>query len=439
MSPEQSDTAFSAMRSITEAGSLSTNSQDHPDKGDSLISDTEESRQIQRVALFAFLINFGLVVLKVTLAHFSGSLAVVASAIDSGADCVASLAVLGGLKLSTRKTTAFPYGLYKIENMISVVVAVFIFLAGFEIAHKVLLSATQPPKIGLSIIVWLLAGTVITFLFGQYAIAMGKRTESPTLIAEGRHRQVDVLSTIVVLLSLGLNYFGVRTVFFGITIDHIAAGIVVIFIAHAGWELLSDGMRVLLDASLPPETLGRVREIIESEPMVIEVRWLEGRNAGRFRFIETCVVLRTGDLKRAHKASEDIEEKIRKQVPHIERVVIHYEPQVREYLHIAVPLANTAGKVSAHFGEAPYFAFVLLRLDNKHIERQEVVANPHTDISKAKGIRVAEWLIKKKVDIVVVKEDLRSKGPAYVFANGGVELNLLRVDELRTVIESFRK
>ncbi len=197
-------------------------------------------------------------------------------------------------------------------------------------------------------------------------------------------------------------------------------------------------MRVLLDASLDPETLDQVRKIIESQPMVTEVRRLAGRNAGRYRFLETEVVLRTGNLKKAHAISQHIEADIRKQMPLVERVVIHYEPQVREHLRIAVPLIDTAGHVSAHFGEAPYFAVLLLRLADGNIERQEVVTNPHTKVPKAKGIRVAEWLVGHKVDVVVVKEDLHKRGPAYVFADAGVELQVSAAGRLSEVIDFFR-
>ena len=410
----------------------------HTDGSNRLISDREENTQIQRVALYAFLINLGLVGIKVVLAYFSASLAVAASAVDSATDSAASLAVIGGLRLSTRKSSAFPYGLYKIENVISVIIAIFIFVAGFEIATRALSSPEQSPVITPWILGWLVAGVLVNFFFGRYATAVGRRTESPALIAEGRHRQVDVISSTVVVLAVALNYFGVEIDFFGITIDHIGAGLVVVFIAYAGWELLSDGMRVLLDASIEPTALAQVRQIIESEPMVREVRWLTGRNAGRFRFIDTFIVMRTGDLKKAHAISEHIEGEIRKQVPHIERVVIHYEPQVLQDLLIAVPLADMTGKISPHFGEAPYFALARLRLADGEIERQEVIANPHTAVTKAKGIRVAEWLVNQKVDALVVREDLHKKGPAYVFADAGVEVRVSGDDNLDQVIASFR-
>ncbi len=398
----------------------------------------KEAKQIEWVALYALLINFVLTGIKGVLAYFSGSLAVAASAIDSATDSVASLTILGGLKLSTRKSPTFPYGLYKIENVISVIMAMFIFFAGYEIVRNILSPGTKPPTITLGLIGWLSAGILITFLFGQYAIAIGKRTKSPTLIAEGRHRQVDVLSSLVVLLAVGLHYFGLDIHFFGITVDHIAAGVILIFIGYAGWELLSDGMRVLLDASLDPETLDQIRKIIESQPMVTEVRRLAGRNAGRYRFLETEVVLRTDNLEKAHALSQHIEANIIKQMPLVERVVIHYEPQVREHMRIAVPLSDTMGHVSAHFGEAPYFAVALMRMADGNIERQEVVTNPHTKVPKAKGIRVAEWLIEQKVDVVVVKEDLRKKGPSYVFADAGVELQVSEANELNEVIDFFR-
>ena len=396
------------------------------------------TRQVLLVALYAFILNIGLSVLKAIITFFTGSLAVAAGAVDSAIDSVASLAVVCGLKLSTRKTKAFPYGLYKIENLISVIIALFIFMAGYEIFRRALTPVANPTHITPWIIGWLLVGISFTLLFGQYAITVGKQMRSPALIAEGRHRQTDVYSSFIVLLAVILDYLDVNVDFWGFTIDQIAACLVVLFIGYAGWELLSDGMRVLLDASLAPEKLDEVKRIIESEPMVTEVLWLTGRNAGRFCFLEADVRLRTLDLKKAEKISLKIEQEIRQKVPLIERVLIHYQPYARTHLNIAVPLADSTGKVSTHFGDAPYFAFIVLLLSDKSIVRQEIMANPHTEILKAKGIRVAEWLVEQKVDIVVAKENLyNKKGPSYVFADAGVECKVSD-DDLNIIIEGFR-
>ena len=400
-------------------------------------SENDETRQINRVVGHAFLLNIFLALMKALLAFFSGSLAITASAIDSGTDAVASLVIYGGVKLSTKKTRSFPMGLYKLENVASVVIALFIFIAGYEIIREILSPVGSLPRISLFYIILLFAGTVATLLFGQYAISTGRRTESPTLIAEGRHRQVDVLSSIVVLISVSLSYFGLQLKILGVTTDQIGAALILIFIARAGWELLSGGMRVLLDASIDLSTLDSIREIIKSEPLVSKIKSLMGRNAGRFRFIEATITLKTENLETAQRISEDIETKIRNQVTHIEKVIIHCGPIERTHDRVALPLEDGKNRISMHFGEAPYFGIIHIRRKDGEIEKQKIIENPHRSVETAKGIRVAEWLVEQGVEHVGMKEDVSRKGPGYVLSNGGVKIHIISAGQIDQAISEI--
>ncbi len=395
-----------------------------------------ETRQIQRIACYGFLLNLGLAVMKGWLVVISGSLAITASAIDSATDAVASVFLLTGLRLSTRKTAAFPLGLYKIENLLSVILALLIFFAGYELARRAFSSSAIPPDISLTVLLLMAAATIVIAAFGRYAFLIGQKTGSPTLIAEGRHRQADAFASMVVLVSVILSYFKLEFGIYGITIDQIAAVLVLVFIAHTGWELLSGGMRVLLDASIDYDTLDSIRKIIEAEPLVKEVNNLVGRNAGRFRFLQVVITVKTDDLKKAHQLSERIETRIRQNVRHVEHVVIHYEPQRRDFRRLAVPLADTDGNLSAHFGEAPYFALVVLRTEENQIEQQDIRRNPHTKVTKAKGIQVAKWLVDHKVDVLAVKHEIKA-GPGYVLSNAGVTIQQTSASDLRTAIETL--
>jgi predicted Fe-Mo cluster-binding NifX family protein len=167
---------------------------------------------------------------------------------------------------------------------------------------------------------------------------------------------------------------------------------------------------------------------------VTEIRSLVGRNAGRYRFLEADVALRVDDLEKAHAISHRVEEAIRSQVPHVERVRIHYEPQVRTHMRYAVPLANTHGTVSQHFGEAPFFGLVTVHAIDRKVERQEVLTNPHQAEEKAKGIRVGEWLVALKTDVVLLREDVHGRGPAYVFGDAGVETQLTKATTMAEAI-----
>src|SRR4030042_5501752 len=107
-------------------------------------------------------------------------------------------------------------------------------------------------------------------------------------------------------------------------------------------------MRVLLDASLDAETLAQVQQIIKNDPAIVQIKNLTGRNSGRYRFLEAEVNLRLDDLKKAHDVSQRIEKAIRVEVPHIERVLIHYEPMVPVRSCYGFPLATLDGNLSEH-------------------------------------------------------------------------------------------
>ncbi len=386
-----------------------------------------KSGALERMGVYSLLVNVGLVVLKLGLAALSGSLALAASATDSAVDIFASLAVVIGLFISKRKTKTFPFGLYKVENLVSIVIALLIFFAGYEIAKEALLA----PAAEVMTEWWVLVGTALTvvipFLFSRYELRVGKTTNSPSLVADARHFQTDVLSSAIVLVSVGASALG-------FAIDRIGALLIVPFIAKSGWDLMVDGMKVLLDASLDVETLAQVRAIIESYPAVAQVKSVVGRNSGRYRFLQADIVVRTTDLDKAHHLSEQLQEVIRDEVKNTERVVIHYEPQVKTSFVYGVPLQDANGTVSGHLGKAPYFALVELRAEDRALLRQEILANPHRQLEKQKGIEVAKMLVGQGVDVLLLKESLEGKGPSYVLADAGVETRLAEADTLSQLL-----
>jgi cation diffusion facilitator family transporter len=377
-----------------------------------------ETSEIRMLALAAFLLNLVLAVGKALVLRSSNSLALSASVVDSASDSLASLAVFAGVILSTRKTRQFPLGLYKIENIISVVVALFIFIAGYEIARGAFASeVVDAPRSPLAVGV-MVANTILIFVFGRYALRRGQATGSPALIAEGRHRQSDVLSSLAVLAALLADFFGLDFNLRGITPDRIAALVVLVFVARSGWHLLADGMRVLLDAALPPAELQYIRTVIESDPAVVNVRSLFGRNAGRFVFVQATVGIRGEGLERAHAISHRIEEAVRSNVPHVERVVIHYEPARGETVSVALPVDGES--FSGHFGEAPAFRITEVRRADREVVGSRTLDNPHLAAKRGKGALVARWLAEQGIDVLIIPDTLGSGMALAALENAGI-------------------
>jgi len=68
-----------------------------------------------------------------------------------------------------------------------------------------------------------------------------------------------------------------------------------------------------------------IRAILNETPKVKEIKHITGRNAGSFKFVQLDIVLDTDSLKEAHEIAHDIEKKIKKEMPFVEKVVVHYE------------------------------------------------------------------------------------------------------------------
>jgi predicted Fe-Mo cluster-binding NifX family protein len=241
---------------------------------------------------------------------------------------------------------------------------------------------------------------------------------------------MDVLSSSIVFASVVASGLG-------LALDRVGALLIVPFIAKSGWDLMADGMKVLLDASLDAETLGQVRTIIESFPGVKEVKSVVGRNSGRYRFLQADIVVRTSDLEKAHRLSEQLDQAIREGVSNVERVVIHYEPQLKSSLIYGVPLSDPRGTVSEHLGKAAYFALVELKVDDGSLVRQEIVVNPYQALDKQKGLQVARMLVDQGVDVLMVREDLEGKGPSYVLADAGVETRITEANTLGQIVSEL--
>ncbi|MBB6481444.1 cation diffusion facilitator family transporter [Spirochaeta isovalerica] len=388
----------------------------------------KETIYIRRIALAAFFLNLVLASVKAWLAYTSGSSAIRASVIDSTADCVASLAVFLGILISTRKTSRFPLGLYKIENLISVIVSIFIFIAGYEIVRSLFLGMSPgEAHVGLIEVIIMSLSTLIVFLFGRYTLSRGRKNGSPTLIAEGKHRLVDTASSLIVVISTLLSYMGLTAVF-GISIDKVAAAAVLVFIIRAGWELLTDGMKVLLDASIEPELLEQASEIIVKHGSVISLKSLMGRNAGRFRFLQAAVTLRERDLPAAHKVADELEAEIHKAIPRVERIIIHYEPEEKEHYCHAAPVLRESDRESGMFGDIEQFSFLFLKKGqdpritdfvSDDADRRDNLG--HSEV-KQKGIVTAEWLAEQKVDCLWLEGENLSKGAEHALKNKGIEI-----------------
>lgn len=382
---------------------------------------------IERWGWYSILVNIVLASLHGVIAITSGSLAVTAEMVHNFVDLLGAVAVLVGIRLAGRKSSRFPYGLYKIESIVALGLSGLVFLTAYEIVQQALLAPAAKVEAEGWMFLLLLLTTAIPLLFSRYELRAGQASHSPALIADAKEYRVHALTTGLAILALASSWLN-------LPIDRIAALLIVIVVLKTGWELLVDAMRVLLDASLDVDTIVQIQRIIDTHPLVTEVKWVTGRNAGRYHFVEAGISLRATSLDKVESAMQHIEASVHEAIPRIDRVLMQVEPASTTYLRYAVPLTAVDGAISEHFGEAPYFLFLTLKREGHSVVERRVAMNPFNEVERGKGIRVAEWLIAQKVDMVLTREELQGKGPAYVFSDAGVELMLTKEHVAETAI-----
>jgi cation diffusion facilitator family transporter len=384
---------------------------------------------VERWGWASIAVNVGLSTLNLGVLWLSGSLAVAAEMVHNFVDLAASVAVLVGLKLSRRKSDNFPYGMYKIENMVAAGIAMLIFFAAYEIVREALLGRSEQPRVT----PWVIAGVGVSLLvpvvFSVFQMRAGRKANSPSLIADAKEYRVHVLTSGVVLVALLGHHFGLH-------LERIASLLVVLAVVKTGWDLLADAMRVLLDASLDHETLDKARTIIEREPSLMRIRSLVGRNAGRYRFLEAVIEVRIHELERADKIGGRLEQELRRSIPFLERILVDVKSACRDNDLLALPLQAPAGPASKQFGTAPHFLFLERRREDGTLLGRSIVGNPFASDSKGRGIKVANWLLQKRIDALVTVDDIREKGPGYALKEAGVQIQFVTADSVEAAINA---
>jgi divalent metal cation (Fe/Co/Zn/Cd) transporter len=121
-----------------------------------------------KTAAYSTILNLSLTAAKGIIALYSGSAAVLSEVVHSLTDIFGSLSVWTGITLSEKKSSQFPWGLYKAENIAAVVSALFIFLMAYEIAKGIFVERARTlSNVNVSVAALLLV-TVPVYLFARY-------------------------------------------------------------------------------------------------------------------------------------------------------------------------------------------------------------------------------------------------------------------------------
>ncbi len=256
----------------------------------------------------------------------TGSVALLADALESVVNVAAAAAALAAVRLSALPPDAnHPYGHAKAEYFSAVLEGVLIVVAALLILQQAWHTWQAPrapdqPALGLLVAA---VATGVNAAWSAVLFRRGRAARSPALLADARHLLADVVTSLAVVGGIAL------VAMTGLLwLDPLLAALTALNILFSGWRLMRESVGGLMDEAVPADLLARIRALVGTHGTgAIEAHDLRTRHAGRYTFVEFHLVV-PGDMTvtAAHAICDNIEAALKAELPDAV-ITIHVEPE----------------------------------------------------------------------------------------------------------------
>ncbi len=276
-------------------------------------------------AKLSLVVVIGLVVLKVMVGVITGSLSILAQAVDSSLDLFAVSVAFFAVRIAAKPADEeHPFGHGKVESVSAIVQAMLIFTASgliiYSAVNRIITGApVELTEAGAGV---MLVSIIASAFLSRHLLRVSRATDSMSLQAIARNIAADVYSAAVVLVGLLLIRFTGLSI-----LDPIIALLVALFILKVAYDVLKGSFGELMDVKLPEAEEAEIMScIVEHYSEVVGFHELRTRKSGIQRFIELhLVVPKNASVEEAHRVCDHLEQDLENRLQHAS-ITIHVEP-----------------------------------------------------------------------------------------------------------------
>lgn len=292
--------------------------------GNAGFTDTERGIRVLKVSLWVLGLTAGVQAVVVWL---GGSVALLADTVHNFTDALVALPLWFAFSISKKKPTPhYPYGFYRIEDLVGLGVLLAIFASGIWTGYESIqriIYPTTPQNILLGILAGFVGG-LGNEIVARYRLKVGKEIRSLALMAEGHHARVDALTSLGVVVALGLVGMGFPLA------DPIVGLIITAFIFSIVFEVGKDLIaRVIGKADdHDVEQIKAIASQVDGVKGVdtIKLQWL-----GHRCFADLCIAVSPPiSVAEAHRITEDVRHELLHRFSALVDVTIHADPYTGE-------------------------------------------------------------------------------------------------------------
>ena len=246
--------------------------------------------------------------------------------IDSASDVAISVVIAVTAKIMARKPNRkYVYGYAKAESIATKILSLFIFFAGAQMFISAVrqLFSEEPHGMPEPIAIYVtLFSIACKLLLSLYQTAVGKRTGSSMLVANGVNMRNDVIISLSVLVGLFFTFTLDLPV-----LDAVTALLVSAFIVCSAIKIFMDSNIELMDGVKDTSVYQKIFDAAAKIEGIGNPHRVRSRSIGG-KYMITLDIEADGNmtLAQAHALANRLEQSIRDSIPEVYDIVVHIEP-----------------------------------------------------------------------------------------------------------------
>lgn len=279
----------------------------------------------ERWAMIGVVGNLFLTAFKYVGGIVGHSAAMIADATHSASDILASGAVFLSMKVAKKdKDKEHPYGHGGAEIIATAIVAVLLIAAGLSILSTAIntLRSGEFSRPGVIAFIAAVVSIVTKEVMFRLTYRVGKKINSPALIADAWHHRSDVYSSIGTVIGIGGALLGFPV------LDPIAAGLVSFFILHMAYSVIRTALSQIMGHSADEKVYAEIEKVANETEGVCFTDEIRAKETGPY--ISADVTIHVGKeltVGQGHDIARTTRQNLLQKVEHLYDVVIHVEPE----------------------------------------------------------------------------------------------------------------
>lgn len=282
----------------------------------------EDMKKGEKGAWLSIAAYIALSILKLSVAYFANSKALMADGLNNTTDIIASIAVLVGLKISRKPPDQdHRYGHFRAETVAALIASFIMMMVGIQVLYQSTMKFQAPSLESPDMIAaWTaVIGAAVMYLVYLYNVRLARKINSQAMMAAAQDNRSDAIVSIGACIGILGSQFGLPW------LDPLTALVVGLVICKTAWNIFRDATHALSDG-FDDKELQRIEQTIGETPGVENVIDVKARVLGNVTHVDATIgVDHKLNVAEGHEITEQIETRVQ-EIHNISYTHIHIEP-----------------------------------------------------------------------------------------------------------------